>query len=91
LCYAGFKWRNLGNFFVARITALYNEYLAARQVLDVQDEVFEVRRHADDFNHYTFGRVEKHFAVITSLPVSLIGTHSASAVANGSRNTFPLV
>ncbi|CAG8902719.1 unnamed protein product [Penicillium egyptiacum] len=79
------------DFRVGWITALYNEYLAARQVLDVQYEDFELSQHANDSNHYTFGRIGKLHVVIASLPASLIGTHSASVVANGLRNTFPLV
>ncbi|KAJ5459491.1 hypothetical protein N7530_011435 [Penicillium desertorum] len=79
------------DFRVGWIAALQKEYLAARQVLDVHYEDYEVSRHASDVNHYTFGRIGKHYVVIANLPTGVIGTHSASAVANGLTNTFPLI
>ncbi|KAJ6041312.1 uncharacterized protein N7446_010797 [Penicillium canescens] len=79
------------DFRVGWIAALQKEYLAARQVLDVHYEDYEVSRHASDVNHYTFGRIGKHYIVIANLPTGVIGTHSASAVANGLTNTFPLI
>ncbi|CAI7654032.1 unnamed protein product [Penicillium bialowiezense] len=79
------------DFRVGWIAALYKEYLAARQVLDEQYDDFEVSRHKGDLNHYTFGRVGKHYVVIASLPTGVTGTHSASSVANGMMNTFPLI
>lgn len=79
------------DFRVGWIAALYKEYLAARQVLDEQYDDFEVSRHKGDLNHYTFGRVGKHYVVIASLPTGVPGTHSASSVANGMMNTFPLI
>ncbi|OQE36967.1 hypothetical protein PENCOP_c011G02750 [Penicillium coprophilum] len=79
------------DFRVGWIAALYKEYLAARQVLDEQYDDFEVSRHKGDLNHYTFGRVGKHYVVIASLPTGVPGTHSASSVANGMINTFPLI
>lgn len=79
------------DFRVGWIAALYKEYLAARQVLDEQYDDLEVSRHKGDSNHYTFGRVGKHYVVIASLPTGVTGTHSASSVANGMMNSFPLV
>ncbi|KAJ5337170.1 uncharacterized protein N7506_005192 [Penicillium brevicompactum] len=79
------------DFRVGWIAALYKEYLAARQVLDEQYDDLEVSRHKGDSNHYTFGRVGKHYVVIASLPTGVPGTHSASSVANGMMNSFPLV
>ncbi|CAG7939677.1 unnamed protein product [Penicillium salamii] len=79
------------DFRVGWIAALYKEYLAARQVLDVQYDDFEVSRHNGDLNHYTFGRVGNHYVVIASLPTGVTETHSASSVANGLVNTFPLI
>ncbi|OQE34391.1 hypothetical protein PENCOP_c018G09018 [Penicillium coprophilum] len=79
------------DFRVGWIAALQKEYLAAQQVLDVHYEDYEVSRHASDVNNYTFGRIGKHYVVIANLPTGLIGTHSASAVANSLTNTFPLI
>lgn len=80
-----------GKFTVGWIAALYTEYLAAKQVLDVQydDPVFDASK--GDVNAYTFGRIGEHHVVIATLPSGVCGTHPAAAVLNGMKSSFPLL
>lgn len=78
-------------FTVGWIAAIDREYLAARQVLDAEYRDFDLVRHTGDHNVYTFGRIGDHHVVIATLPRGTYGTHSAAAVADGLKASFPLL
>ncbi|KAL4888128.1 nucleoside phosphorylase domain-containing protein [Aspergillus ambiguus] len=79
----------LGKFTVGWIAALHCEYLAAKQVLDVEytPPAFYVSKGSG--NVYTFGRIGEHHVVIATL--GRYGTLPAVAVLNGLQNRFPFL
>ncbi|KAJ5609917.1 hypothetical protein N7528_009183 [Penicillium herquei] len=77
-------------FTVGWITAIETEYLAARQILDVEYDSKKIRLPTGDTNVYTLGRVGEHNVVIATLPPNMYGTRSATAMANGLQRNFPM-
>ncbi|KAF3159861.1 hypothetical protein TWF106_001393 [Orbilia oligospora] len=83
----------IGNYTVAWICALHEEYEAAYRMLDV---VFDPlprqllkRINADDNNTYDCGRINGHYVVIGYLPSGRYGVNAAAAVAKDMVRTFP--
>ncbi|KAJ5717619.1 hypothetical protein N7488_003265 [Penicillium malachiteum] len=80
-----------GDFTVGWVTGIRKEYTAARQVLDEEFESTNFVLPRGDRNTYTYGRVAKHYVLITCLQNAQYGIESASDAAYDMRSSFPMI
>src|SRR5271170_4922975 len=75
------------DYTVGWICALPLEAAAATAMLD---EIHEKprRRHSNDHNDYTLGRIGEHNVVIACLPAGVYGTNTAVVVATQMQSSF---
>ncbi|KGO47580.1 Nucleoside phosphorylase [Penicillium expansum] len=76
------------SYTVAWICALEEEYFCACRMLDEEYGGPEISEDNDD-NTYVYGRIAKHYVVISCLPAGRYGTNSAARVARDIVRTFP--
>ncbi|RPA75369.1 purine and uridine phosphorylase [Ascobolus immersus RN42] len=77
----------LEDFTVGWISAVWTEYVAARQFFD---EMFDdPEKPSTDHNEYTLGRIGKHNVVVTLMTKGTIGSNSAAIVARDMLHLFP--
>lgn len=79
------------HFTVGWITAIETEFLAAKQLLDMEYDARKIALPTGDKNIYTLGRIGEHNVVIATLPPAIYGTRSATGVAHNLQRHFPMV
>ncbi|KAJ5092966.1 hypothetical protein N7456_008827 [Penicillium angulare] len=80
-----------GDFTVGWVTAIRKEYTAARQVLDEEYETTNFVLPRADRNTYTYGRIGKHYVLITCLQNAQQGIQSTADAADDMKSSFPMV
>jgi hypothetical protein len=76
------------SYTIAWICALEEEFFCAGRMLDEEFTGPETSEDKDD-NTYIYGRIAKHYVVISCLPAGYYGTNSAARVARDMVRTFP--
>jgi nucleoside phosphorylase len=77
---------SLEDYTVGWVCAIPVELAAAQQMLDEEHQ--DLPQDTNDTNLYTLGRIGDHNVVIACLPVGLVGTNSAAAVAVQMKSKF---